>query len=165
AHEHMASAVMRRVLGVVAEAAEPETGAPEVVVATPARQAHELGALLAAATAASCGWEVTFLGADLPAEEIAAAVRKRGASAVALSIVYPGHETELADELHRLRRDLPAWVTMVVGGAGARRLADRLEGDGITFLPALSDFRRHLARLHAGGGSPPNRARGNGSGW
>ena len=65
------------------------THAPVLVVATPAGQVHELGALLVGATAANLGWQVTYLGASLPAAEIAGAAQQRRARAVALSLVYP----------------------------------------------------------------------------
>ena len=146
AHEHLASAVVRRVLAFVAETVEPGPGARDVVVATPQRQAHELGALLAAASAAASGWRVTYLGADLPAEEIASAARQKGAAAVALSVLYPADEGLLAVELRRLRRELPA-MPIVLGGDGARRMGRVLDETRATYLPSLAEFRRALARL------------------
>lgn len=160
AHEHMSSAVMRRVLSLVTDTFEPEEGAPEVVIATPSRQQHELGALLAAAAAAASGWSVTFLGADLPAEEIAAAARQRGAAAVALSIVYPVAGPDLVDEVRRLRRALPASVPLVVGGAGARRVEPLLDEPGIAFLPSLAEFRRRLTQLTLSPGTRHRNGRG-----
>ena len=53
-------------------------GAPLVAVATPSGHLHELGALLAASHAHESGWDVLYLGPNLPAEEIAAAARARG---------------------------------------------------------------------------------------
>ena len=38
-------------------------------MATPAGEHHELGALLAANAAMDIGWEVIYLGSDLPADE------------------------------------------------------------------------------------------------
>ncbi|MBD0321212.1 MAG: MerR family transcriptional regulator, partial [Gemmatimonadetes bacterium] len=126
AQEHLATAVLRRVLGFAADAVEVAGQAPLVVVGTPARQAHEMGALLAAVSASVAGWRVTYLGPDLPAEEIAGAARKRGAQAVALSAVYPADDPELAGELRRLRSQLPPGVTVFVGGEGARAAVDAL---------------------------------------
>lgn len=146
AHEHLASAVMSGVLGMVTDVVETDAGGM-VVVATPARQRHELGALLAAATAATAGWRVTYLGADLPAEDIAAAARQRGAAAVALSVVYPTDTEALAEEMRRLRRGLPPQVEIIAGGEGARRLGSTLKDAGVTYLPTLADFRRALLRL------------------
>ncbi len=77
---------------------------PVLIVATPAGQLHELGALLAATAAAHVGWQVIYLGASLPAPEIAGAAQQRGARAVALSLVYPENDSRLEGELVRLRQ-------------------------------------------------------------
>src|SRR5688500_189796 len=63
AHEHLATAVFRRVLGWIMATYEVHAAAPRIVVATPPRQLHELGAMLVAAAAAAEGWGVTYLGA------------------------------------------------------------------------------------------------------
>ena len=70
-HEHLASAVIRRVLESLANSVMPGPEAPGLVVATPAGQIHEFGALFVAAAAATQGWRVTYLGTDLPASDIA----------------------------------------------------------------------------------------------
>ena len=75
ANEHLATTTIRRVLVWMSDLAVPDAGAPIVVVGTPAHQMHELGAMLAATTAASCGWRVAYLGPNLPADELARAVR------------------------------------------------------------------------------------------
>jgi methylmalonyl-CoA mutase cobalamin-binding subunit len=90
--------------------------APVLAVATPTGQLHELGALLVAAAAANLGWRVTYLGASLPAPEIAGAARQSRARAVALSLVYPEDDPALAGELTALREALPAEIALVVGG-------------------------------------------------
>ena len=100
-----------------------------LVVATPAGQVHELGALLVGATAAHLGWQVTYLGASLPAAEIAGAAVQQRARAVALSLVYPEDDLRLPGELTRLREALPAAMTLLVGGRAApayREVLDRI---------------------------------------
>ena len=128
-HEHMASSVVRSFLGGMQGACHPEISAPHVVVTTPARQRHELGALLAAATAAGEGWQVTYLGPDLPPEEIAAAALQKGARAVALSITYPPDDPMLIDDLRRLRRLLGSRTALLVGGRACPALHRDPPGD------------------------------------
>ncbi|HEX6749451.1 MAG TPA: cobalamin-dependent protein [Longimicrobium sp.] len=150
AHEHLASAVLRRVLGIVADAG-PAAGAEHtVVVATPAGQVHELGAMLAAASAMSAGWRVVYLGADLPTDDVARAARDTGARVVALSLVSPADPRADAAELRRLRRTLPPHVAIVAGGEGTREIAD-IFGDEIRFLPDFAQFRRVLAAMERDG--------------
>ncbi|MBV9108712.1 MAG: MerR family transcriptional regulator [Gemmatimonadetes bacterium] len=148
AHEHLASAVLRRVLGIASDAAAGTASGPAVVIATPARQVHELGAMLAAAAATSAGWRVVYLGADLPAEDVARAVRETGARVVALSLVFAANPAGDVEELRRLRRLLPSQVALVAGGEGARAAAAPLANAGIRFVPDFAEFRRVLGSMN-----------------
>ena len=114
---------------------------------TPAGQLHELGAILAAATATIHGWKVTYLGPSLPAEEIAGAALQNKARAVALSLVYPEDDPNLSAELRRLRRLLPAEVALLVGGRAAHSFAPVIEELGATLLVDLPGLGAALDRL------------------
>lgn len=145
AHEHLASAVVRRVLGSLLSAAAPPATAPVLVCATPAGQVHEFGALLTAVTASGAGWRVLYLGADLPAADIALAVRHAGADTVALSIVHPAADPQLQGELRRLRHLLGDGVRLLVGGGAAPSLAGVLASLGATRVDTLAELRAVLA--------------------
>ena len=116
AHEHIASAAIRTYLGQVARPQVLHVAAPMLISTTPAGQLHELGAALVAAAAVSHGWQVTYAGASLPAEEIAAVAIQQHARVVALSLVHPSDDPSLPAELRRLRRLLPAEVVLFFGG-------------------------------------------------
>ena len=148
-HEHMASSVVRSFLGGMRGACHPELSAPHLVVTTPARQRHELGALLAAATAACEGWQVTYLGPDLPPEEIAAAALQKGARAVALGITYPPDDPLLVDDLRRLRRLLVPPTLLIVGGRACPAYANILQEIGALHLEDLAGLRRELHGMRA----------------
>jgi len=149
-HEHMASSVVRSFLGGMQGAYHPEISAPHLVVTTPPRQRHELGALLAAATAAGEGWQVTYLGPDLPMEEIAAAAQQKGARAVGLSITYPPDDPMLIDDLRRLRRLLGAQTALIVGGRACPAYAAVLQEIGAVQVEDLAALRREIAILRSG---------------
>ncbi|HTI70019.1 MAG TPA: cobalamin-dependent protein, partial [Candidatus Limnocylindria bacterium] len=121
--------------------------APVLVVATPAGQVHELGALLAAAAAANLGWHVTYLGASLPAAEIAGAARQSRARAVALSLVYPEDDPRMEGELTRLRESLPPAVTLLVGGRAAPAYRNTLKRIGAVQINDLARFGEALDGL------------------
>jgi DNA-binding transcriptional MerR regulator/methylmalonyl-CoA mutase cobalamin-binding subunit len=147
AHEHLASAVMRNFLWNSAKPyGEPKNG-PVLVVATPAGQLHELGALLVAALATNLGWRVTYLGASLPAAEIAGAALQSGARAVALSLVYPADDPGLAGELIRLRELLPDETDLVAGGRAAPAYRETLESIGAFLIGDLSEAAPKLEAL------------------
>jgi DNA-binding transcriptional MerR regulator/methylmalonyl-CoA mutase cobalamin-binding subunit len=146
AHEHMASAVTRQVLGGLLRAAPVGGAGPLAVFGTPSGERHEFGALMAAATAAAEGWRVIYLGADLPIDDLAAAALRHRARMVALSLVSGERSPVLAGELANLRRRLPADTALVVGGRGARLYDDTLKAAGAVHVDDLAGLRDFLHR-------------------
>jgi len=147
AHEHLASAVVRTVLSDLAKPRQLSPGAPAIVVGTPARQIHELGALVVAATAAADGWRVVYVGADIPAADMAAAAEQAGAKAVALSITYPPDDDNMAGELAELRRLLPREVPVLAGGLSALSYTQPLAAIGALLVGDLQALRSVLSSL------------------
>jgi methanogenic corrinoid protein MtbC1/DNA-binding transcriptional MerR regulator len=146
-HEHMVTALVRSVLGSLRAAlATPQSG-PDIVVATPAGQRHEIGALMAAVAAAAAGWRVSYLGPDLPAEEIAASAAARRARVVALSLVCPEHDPELAGELRRLRALAGEEVAILVGGRCAAAHEAAIRGAGARVVPDVAALAAVLGAL------------------
>jgi DNA-binding transcriptional MerR regulator/methylmalonyl-CoA mutase cobalamin-binding subunit len=143
AHEHLASAAMRRLLEWVMSACEADPDAPHIVLTTLPHEQHELGALLAATTAASEGWSVTYLGPNLPVGDTASAVRQSSASHVGVSIVYDGDDVQQVRALSELRASLPSGVHLLVGGRSAASAARGLSGR-VRVMQDASDFRRLL---------------------
>jgi DNA-binding transcriptional MerR regulator/methylmalonyl-CoA mutase cobalamin-binding subunit len=147
AHEHVATGVIRIFLhGLIHRERIPE-GAPQLVVATVSGQVHELGALLAAAIAVSHGWKVSYLGADLPAEEIAAVIASTRARAVALSFVYPAGDPAVAEEIRRLRVCMPDEVALIIGGRASASYLPIVDASGIIHLEKISSLPGKLAAL------------------
>jgi DNA-binding transcriptional MerR regulator/methylmalonyl-CoA mutase cobalamin-binding subunit len=147
AQEHMASAVIRRVLGWLLRVYEVRNGALRVVVATPPHHAHEFGALMAAASAAAEGWNVTYLGPDLPVADLVSVVGQSGARAVALSAVHQPQGGDLLGALRDTRARLPGDVTLLVGGSGALQVRAEAEAAGARVIESLAEFRALLPRL------------------
>jgi DNA-binding transcriptional MerR regulator/methylmalonyl-CoA mutase cobalamin-binding subunit len=149
-HEHMATAQIYVFLGnLLLQSVTMETG-PLLVVATPAGQRHELGALMVAITAAQAGWSPLYLGADIPSDEIAFAATERAAAAVALSLSYPADDPRLGDGLRRLRHQLPDGVVLLAGGAAAAGYQPVLADIGALRPPDLAALRLELDRLRVG---------------
>ncbi len=144
AHEHMATAAVRTFLGSIVAAAPRFPNAPTALVCTPVNQMHELGALIAATTVASRGWNVVYLGANLPSEEIAAAVRQLGARMLILGIAYPADDALLHRDLRRLATLLPADVDVAVGGRSAGAYATSLEAMNAVIIRDLDNLGNML---------------------
>lgn len=151
-HEHMASAIVRNLLsGLVLSRNLPGSG-PGIIVGTPARQMHEMGGLVVAATAASAGWNVTYLGADLPHAAIAGAARATDARAVALSITHPADDPNLPVELRALRAALPSGTVLLIGGLAAPAYTQALADSGALLLQDTTSLRAILTSLRSENG-------------
>ena len=153
-HEHAASMAIRAFLENLRVVSLIDGNAPTIVVGTPSGQHHEIGALIAVDAAAVEGWDVIYLGAALPAEELAAAVSLKKASVLALSIVYPGDDPFLPAELQKIRRLLGEKVEIIAGGKSALRyrstleeISARITPDTFSFREALREIRGYLSEL------------------
>lgn len=141
AAEHLASAVVEAILVDVMRAMRAVPGAPALLLATPGGSRHVIAAAMAGAIAAAEGWNVVFLGGDLPVSEIAASARVKEVNAVALSIHYTDQPEPLVATLRALRDELPSPVQLIVGGAAVAAVASRLRQRGIIVGETLSDLR------------------------
>ena len=147
AEEHAASAVVKEV---PLSSSRPfvNTGdSPNLLVATPVGQIHELGAVLLVSIARRAGWEVTYLGPSLPAHEIARAAITNKSRAVALSIVYPGDDDSLPAELRELRKSLPESLPILAGGRCAPAYQKTLSSIGAEQPDDLNALRSFLESL------------------
>jgi methanogenic corrinoid protein MtbC1 len=143
AHEHMAIAVIRTYMGTLINTFRPAPSAPRALAATPIHQLHELGALAAALGAAAEGWQVTYLGPNVPAEELAKAAELAGSSAVLLSVLLPENDTQLESEIMTLRKLLPDGIKIMIGGHICGRFVEAMSKENI-------DFRTDPAQLRIG---------------
>lgn len=147
AHEHFATGHIRAFLASLSRPFGGGVAAPALIVATPAGQVHEMGAWLVGAVATNLGWNVTCLGASLPAAEIAGAARQKQARAVALSLVYPEDDAGLPGELTLLRESLTAETALVVGGRAMPAYRETLAPLGAILAEDLPQVGEALDRL------------------
>lgn len=145
-HEHIATAVIRELLLTPVPGCQTPVHAPELVVATPAGELHELGALIVAASARDMGWYVTYLGPNLPVEEIAACAIARQATAVALSVVYPEGCAVIAEKLRVMRRLLPPSMRFIVGGRASDSYRALLPDADIQWVKCLHGLDEALCK-------------------
>lgn len=147
AHEHLATAAVRTFVGNLNGAFDVPENAPKIITTTPSGQLHEIGALLAAATAAADGWRAMYLGPSLPADEIAGAAQQSEARVVALSIVYPTDDIHVAGELRKLKKYLPKPTHLIVGGRGAASYRSVLDEIGAAQPPDLDSLIQELQAI------------------
>ncbi len=144
--EHLASSVLHDMATQTMRTFGQGNGAPRVLVATPAGDRHAIGAALIGAIAAVQGWEVIYVGADLPASEVAGAAMAASVRLVAMSVVYMNDRERILGELTSLRSLLPPQVTLIAGGAGAGVLLPDLAAIGVRVELSLAGWTGELRR-------------------
>lgn len=148
-HEHLASDTVRAFLSARRTAYGTNPNAPVIVVTTPAGQTHEIGALMVSLLACADGWNDMYLGPNLPAEDIVAAVVNSGARALALSIVYPGDDPRIEAEFAFLQRYLPANTSVFVGGRAAAHYSSAIDRINAGYYETLTEFRDGLEKARS----------------
>ena len=146
-HEHMASSVIRSLTYILRNNTPCSANAPRMIVTTPMGQLHELGAMLAAIMAEFSGWQVTYLGADFPAEEIAMAVKYVDARALTISLSFASDDHIVHKELRRLKKLIGNDVTLIVGGRAAGHFQGLLNEIGVLAIQNYQHFRDILKQL------------------
>ena len=147
AAEHVASAVIESFVADVTRSLAVSDAAPSVLVATPAGSRHVMGASLVAAAAAAEGWNVIFLGGDLPVDEIVRTAMDGDVRAVAVSVVYAADAADMLAQLRLLREQLPPEVTLLAGGRAVMPHARALSRNGVEIGESLDALRQGLRRL------------------
>jgi DNA-binding transcriptional MerR regulator/methylmalonyl-CoA mutase cobalamin-binding subunit len=147
AHEHLASSIFHDIIADQLRLARPDPSGLVIVVATPPGERHVNGAVAVAAIAAVSGWKVIYLGADLPAADIAAAARAAGAVMVALSLTHLADRKRTVDEVRALRDALPASISLLVGGGGALASRRDLALTGVEVVEPGADVAQLLDRF------------------
>lgn len=150
AEEHLLSSVVHDVVVGAMRGFRRRDGSPGILVTTPVGSRHVIGAALIGAAVALEGWNVIYLGADLPAECIVDAVDVSGVEVVALSIVYSPANADLPGELQALRAQLPSETMLVVGGAATTALQAQLRALGIRVESDIPGLIGLLRRKRAG---------------
>lgn len=155
--EHILSAALRAELSlvemdirIVNSAASFKQGAV-FVFATLEGNLHELGIMVAWLLAANAGFETHYIGAHLPFNQFAMAVKHLGASHAVLGAkdVPPGEEAQdVAVYVKSLKELLPKKQCIWVGGSFARFRQESLEVlSGVKVFQSLSQFQTALDKI------------------
>jgi DNA-binding transcriptional MerR regulator len=143
APEHLATAVLHSMLGSSLLPGANALRGPCIVFATPPGERHELGLQMAALTALGAGANPIYLGADLPVEDLVAAVEGADAAALALGIVsLPGAQAERI--VVALRTALSEGAHLWIGGSGAKGLT---LPNGVEHFETLGELEQRVALL------------------
>ncbi|MEU7754257.1 cobalamin B12-binding domain-containing protein [Micromonospora sp. NPDC049101] len=154
AQEHAATHISERVVAAVAAHVNPRPTGGRVVVACMDGEWHALPPRLVAEVLRLRGWQVTFLGASVPAAHLVSYLHRYDAHAVALACALPMRLPYAHRMIEACRRsDVP----VVVGGRGFGtdgRWARRL---GVAWAPDAPSAAELIADERALRGVPPAR--------
>jgi DNA-binding transcriptional MerR regulator len=157
AQEHLFSACMRNLLGGMVRLHRTGTSTGRVLLTTPVDELHEFGILAAAMLAVAQDFQVTYLGPNLPAQEILATAGKCASDVVAVGIMKTNATPAVRGDMARLASELPVPTELWAGGTGASEVLAGVVRTGAFILDDLADFERHLGRwktAHSPGARP-----------
>lgn len=147
AQEHLVSSCVRNLLGGLVRRNEADRNAPCLLFTTPAGELHEFGILAAALLASARRFRVAYLGPNLPAGDIAFAVRKMAPRALVLGVMETNSTPALRADLSLLAGDLPVATELWIGGSGRTSVSSAVRRPGTVILDDLVSFEQNLNRL------------------
>jgi len=144
AHERMVSKIVARHVGLMLDAYDRAARRESIVFATLQGERHELGLLMSAMICASRGFRAHYLGADLPAAEIARFAREFEAPIVALSVVWQERIDDVTAQLTELAAAVPPGTAIWIGGSGSAMLAHEPLPACCVLLRDSAEFEQRL---------------------
>lgn len=132
---------MEWMLGFLSSA--PAAG-PEAVFAGVPGERHEMGLLAVAVHLASRGWQVTYLGADVPFPDLARTLAARRPALLCGSVVLSVSRGECLELARRLREAAPPGTRVVLGGTGIPEGVGEVSIRGVSLVRHLREGMRHL---------------------
>lgn len=144
AQEHLVSAQLRQLLLGRLDQIDTPVGAPKLLFTTPAGQPHEFGILAGSIAAKEAGFDVLYLGPELPAEEIIWAVAQSGADVLVLSVIRRMSEEEMV-QVERLVDTLAPRVPIWIGCPPGHPLKSRTER--ASHISSIQEFQAVVAEL------------------
>jgi methanogenic corrinoid protein MtbC1 len=144
AQEHLATTVTQHVIGQLYDEL-PRAGAERgnVVVCGVEGELHQIGAHMLADALEAEGWNVRFLGSQLPRKDVLGFVQDHDANALALSTTMLFNIPKAAELIEDVRREHQGRIHIVVGGSAFRanpKLWQEIGADG-----CAPDVRRAVA--------------------
>ncbi len=141
AQEHFASSIIRdQIVALLASLGRSGDGQRLAVCATFPGELHEMGALAMAIRLHLRGYRVTYLGANLPTEELASFCEEHRPALACVSAIVRLKRGRVLEFAREVRARASARVRIVVGGRGID-LTPPLELTGVEFVPDWHDLR------------------------
>ena len=149
ADEHLATAITHRVMASAYGASFASLGprAGRIMLAAVEGQRHSVGLRMAADVLELAGYEVLYLGADVPLEALLGALASRGPDLLGLSSTLAPARSSLSAAVAAVRESFPE-TPILLGGQGVGE--ESLDPGRVTRAPGLEGLSALVAGLLAG---------------
>jgi len=159
ADEHLATAIAERSLGIVFEAmkAGATVRRGRVVLAAVEGEHHVLGLRMTSDALSIAGYDVVYLGADVPEDSLLTAVERHAPDAVCLTATVPPGSRNILTATRKLRSRHPALAVIVGGPAVPIAAASRSGGlvaNSVEQAVELVEAASAVTGTHAGLAAP-----------
>jgi DNA-binding transcriptional MerR regulator len=149
ASERLATLLIKQRLLTMLQATASGVDTPLVLCACPAGEFHELGLLTLAYALQQDGWQVCYLGPDLPVPDLLYGCQQLQPALVALSVTYVADVRGWLDGLRAIDSTVASTYRTLVGGQGVVRYQDVLQLSRILCVPTLQEAQVQARHLHA----------------
>jgi len=149
AQEHLASAIVGRVMAVVSmvegKHGQIKNRGKAIVTASP-NEFHEIGAWMIADTLEQDGWDVRYLGANMPKDDLIVFIRLFIPDLLAISVTMPFNITYARDVIAQIRSDNELKdIKVMVGGRVFNETPKLWESTGADGFALNLEEAKHLA--------------------
>ncbi len=150
AQEHSLSAIVRNHLGQIIQVIGwniPQSN-PKIALATPTNDYHEIPILIAQILCLVAGYQVHFLGPNLPEEALADAASALGCEIILLGATdFTGslQNSSLKDYLETLGKKSSKGTKIWIGGSATRDLTIESRDNSYTIINDMQNLERKLA--------------------
>lgn len=144
APEHLVRAQLKSLLTSRLEQIPTTAGAKRLLFTTPAGQLHEFGILAGSVLAKEAGFDVLYLGPDLPTEDIIWSAARSNADILVLSVVRRMSEDGMK-QMERLVDTVSPSVPVWIGCPPDHPLATRIPK--AIFISSIEDFQSAASSL------------------
>jgi len=138
AQEHLASAIVGRVMAsaTMQEIVPDRVMAKAVVTAAP-NEFHEIGAWMISDIFEHAGWEVRYLGANTPVNDLVELLRSFHPKVIAVSVTMPFNILKAKDIINTIKGDVELnKILVVIGGRAFNEVSDLWRTTGADFFAA-----------------------------
>jgi MerR family transcriptional regulator, light-induced transcriptional regulator len=148
ASEHLATMLLKQRLLTMLHATTPGAYMPLMLCACPAGERHELGLLTFAYTLQQEGWQVCYLGPDLPVADMLYACQHLQPALVALSLTHTAGLSQCLEVVGEIDEVLASSYLTFVGGQSVAAYHHAVRPHHVLCFSTLLAAQRQARQLH-----------------